>query len=91
MDKNEIFKQVSRRIDGATKGDVQTVLEVYVDWVKETLQANPDERIPLPGLGKFSVKHVEPRTGTNNLTGKKFNTPAKDLLKFSPLPGTKEL
>lgn len=91
MEKNEIFKQVSRRIDGATKGDVQTVLEVYVDWVKETLQANPDEKIPLPGLGKFVVKQVPERTGTNNLTGKKYTSPAKNVLKFNPLPGTKEL
>ena len=91
MTRDDMIKNVARRIDGCTKADVRTVLEVYGDFVKEALAANPNETVILPGVGKFAVKQVPARTGVSNLDGKKWSKPAKNVLKFNVAKDSKEL
>ena len=91
MNKNDVVKHVARRIDGCTQADVNTVLEVYGDFVKEVLSENPNETVMLPGLGKFAVKQVPERSGVSNLDGKEWTKPAKNVLKFNVAKAYKEL
>ena len=82
MNKNDVYKYVARRIDGCTKADVETVLDVYADFVKETLQENADETVMLPGIGKFAVKKIGAKSGVSNLTKEPWEKPARNELKF---------
>lgn len=91
MNKSEVFSLVSRRIDGCTKKDVETVLEVYADVVKDVLSNNLDEIVTLPGLGKFTVKQKPAKSGVSNLTGKAWEKPAKNELIFTVSSASKEV
>jgi nucleoid DNA-binding protein len=91
MNRNDVYKYVARRIDGCTKADVATVLDVYADFVKETLQKNVDETVMLPGIGKFSVKKIPAKSGISNLTKEPWERPARNELKFVVNKDVKQL
>lgn len=88
---NDVYKYVARRIDGCTQGDVKTVLEVYADFVRETLTNSPTETVALPGIGKFFVKKHPARSGVTNFDGKNWDKPAWDELKFKVTSTVKEI
>ena len=91
MGKNDVIKLVARKIDGCTKKDVETVLDVYAEVVKEVLVGDLDETVTLPGLGKFYVKQKPARSGISNLDGTHWEKPAKNELKFMPASTSKEI
>ena len=91
MGKNDVYRFVARRIDGCTKADVKTVLDVYVDFIKETLANDPNEVVVLPGIGRFYVKQKPARTGVSNLNGEAWEKPATNELKFQITSTVKEL
>jgi len=90
MDKATVYKNVAKRIDGCTKADVQTVLDVFSDVVKEAF-ANGEEMVIVPNLGKFKVKHHNEKKGISNLTGKAFAKEAWDELVFVAAPNAKKI
>ncbi len=60
--------------------------------VIETLIKNKDEKITLPTLGTFTVKHVPERSGVAALAGgKAWTKPAHDELQFKVIKSVKEL
>jgi len=63
MTKAEMIKEVSSRVENVNQAKVDEVLAAYADVVTETLTKNKDDKIALPGLGTFSVKHVPERRG----------------------------
>lgn len=91
MSRTEVIKQVARRLDGCTKADVQAVIETYVDVVMETLEADTSETVALPGLGKFSVKHIPEKSGVSHFDGKAWKKPAHNELKFTVSASVKEI
>ena len=92
MKKNEMIKSISAKIEGMTQKDVDAVLSAYAEVVVETLAANRDEKITLPNLGTFKVKHVAERSGVATLGGDKpWTKPAHDEITFKISGAIKEL
>lgn len=92
MDRNDVYKQVARRIDGCTRADVKTVFEVYAELVKETVKKDGENAtIILPDLGKFYVKHVPARSGISNFDGKPWEKPERNELKFQVCSSSKDV
>ena len=61
MTKAEIVAQISRQ-SGIEKGVVMTVVEAFMDNVKESLIAGND--VFLRGFGSFIIKHRAEKNGT---------------------------
>lgn len=90
MKKVELLREVSLRASEilekkVSQKDIEGILAAYTDCVFETLDVDREEKIPLPGVGNFSVKHVKERTGVIRLgekTGEQYTTPAHDEVAF---------
>lgn len=83
MLKNDMIKAVASEAE-VTNKVVETVMDAYGKFVLSVLSENKDEKLPLPGLGIFSAKHVAERSGVAALAGgKEWTKPAHDELKFT--------
>lgn len=83
MNKVDMVKAVASESE-ATNKVVEAVIDAYGKLVLGVLSENKDEKIPLPGIGAFSVKHVAERSGVAALAGgKEWTKPAHDELKFT--------
>lgn len=94
MNKAEMIKNVADRLDSISQKDVEAVLAAYVDVVKDILVKDKDEKVTLPGIGAFSVKHVPERTGVVQLgesKGSSWTKSAHDELVFKITKSVKEL
>lgn len=85
MNKVEFVKKITEvSSEEVNQKQVNAVLVALESVVKDTLTENRDEKVPLPGLGSFSVKHVAERSGVAALAGgKEWTKPAHDELKFT--------
>ena len=91
MIKNDMIKAVASETEVANKV-VEAVMDAYGKFVIGALNENRDEKVPLPGLGAFSVKHVAERSGVAALAGgKEWTKPAHDELKFTISKSVKTL
>ena len=93
MVKNEILKSVAEKAEVSQK-IVDTVLAAYVGVVAETLAKDKNEKVALPGIGTFSVKHVDERNGVVQLGKSKGSTwtkPAHNEIVFKIAKSVKEL
>lgn len=94
MNKTEMIKNVADRVEGISQKDVDAVIAAYVDVVKDALTKDKDEKVTLPRIGVFSVKHVPERTGIVQLgesKGSAWTKPAHDELVFKIAKSVKEL
>lgn len=83
MTKTEMIKNIASEAD-VTNKVAETVMDAYGKFVIGVLSENKDEKITLPGIGAFSVKHVAERSGVAALAGgKEWTKPAHDELKFT--------
>lgn len=85
MTKIDMIKNIASEAD-VTNKVAEAVIDAYGKFVLGVLPQNTDEKIPLPGLGTFSVKHVPERSGTVQLgenKGSKWHKDAHDELKFT--------
>jgi nucleoid DNA-binding protein len=83
MVKNDMIKLVASEAE-VTNKVAETIIDAYGKFVLEVLNENRDEKVPLPGIGTFSVKHVAERSGVAALAGgKEWTKPAHDELKFT--------
>lgn len=91
MTKNDMIKNVASEADVANKV-AEAVIDAYGKFVLGVLSENKDEKITLPGLGSFSVKHVAERSGVAALAGgKEWTKPAHDELKFTISKSAKQI
>lgn len=91
MNKVDMIKAVASEAEVANKV-AEAVIDAYSKFVLGVLSENKDEKITLPGLGSFSVKHVAERSGIAALAGgKKWTKPAHDELKFTITKSVKTL
>lgn len=91
MVKNEMLKNVASE-SGTTIKVVDEVLSAYGKLVLGVLAEKKDEKIPLPSIGTFSVKHVSERSGVAALAGgKSWTKPAHDEIQFKITKSAKEL
>lgn len=83
MTKTEMIKNIASEAD-VTNKIAEAVMDAYGKFVIGVLSENKDEKITLPGIGAFSVKHVAERSGVAALAGgKEWTKPAHDELKFT--------
>lgn len=91
MNKIDMIKAVASEAE-VTNKVAEAVIDTYGKFVIGALSENKDEKITLPGLGAFSVKHVAERSGVAALAGgKEWTKPAHDELKFTISKSAKEL
>ena len=100
MTKDLMLKEVSERATDIvategkkfTKKEVAAVIKAYVDCVVENLTNDKTEKVTLPGIGTFSVKHVAEKSGVAALAGgKAWTVPAHDEIKFTISKSVKTL
>ena len=83
MTKIDMIKAVASEAE-VTNKVVEAVMDAYGKFVIGVLSENKDEKITLPGIGAFSVKHVAERSGVAALAGvKEWTKPEHDELKFT--------
>lgn len=82
MNKVDMIKVVASEAETTNKV-AEAVINAYGKFVLGVLSENKDEKITLPGLGAFSVKHVAERSGVAALAGgKEWTKPAHDEICF---------
>lgn len=83
MNKIDMIKAVASEAE-VTNKVAEAVMDAYGKFLLGVLNENSDEKVPLPGIGAFSVKHVAERSGVAALAGgKEWTKPAHDELKFT--------
>jgi len=91
MNKTDLLKKIAESTELSQK-NVDDVLAAYADLVKETLASDKNEKVTLPGLGTFSVKHVSERSGVAALAGgKAWTKPEHDEIRFKISSSVKEI
>ena len=91
MNKTDLLKKIAESTELSQK-NVDDVLAAYADLVKETLASDKNEKVTLPGLGTFSVKHVGERSGVAALAGgKAWTKPEHDEIRFKISSNVKEI
>lgn len=91
MNKTEMIKNIASEAD-VTNKLVEAVLDAYGKFVLGVLSENKEEKISLPGLGTFKVKHVPERSGVATLAGgKEWTKPAHDEITFKITKSVKEI
>ena len=100
MLKDLMIKEVAERatdiieVEGKkfTMKEVNAVLKAYCDCVFQNLTNNTDEKIPLPGIGNFTARHVSERKGVAALAGgKEWTVPEHNEIKFTINKSVKNL
>ena len=91
MNKVDMIKAVASEAAVSNKV-AESVIDAYGKFVLGVLGENRDEKVTLPGLGTFSVKHVAKRSGVAALAGgKEWTKPAHDEIQFKISKSVKEL
>lgn len=91
MKTNEMIKEVAERatdiiaVEGkkVSMKDVAAIMQAYSECVIQNLVENKEEKIPLYGIGNFTVKHVGAKDGVSAINGKAWHKDAEDQLKFT--------
>ena len=80
MNKEILVKTVAGNIDGATKKDIEVVVNEVFDTIKNTLASG--EKVTIAGFGTFEVVERAARTGRNPKDGSTIQIPASKAPKF---------
>lgn len=93
MNKIDMIKNIASEAD-VTNKVAEAVMDAYGKFVIGALNENRDEKITLPGLGAFSIKHVPEKSGIVQLgsnKGSEWHKDAHDELKFTISKSAKTL
>ena len=93
MTKNDFISKIQDTVDfEVAKKDLTQIVDAIGTVVVNTLKEDSDEKVVLPGLGTFKVKHVPERSGVAALAGgKEWTKPAHDEICFKLSKSVKEL
>ena len=80
MNKEILVKTVAGNIDGATKKDIEVVVNEVFDTIKNTLASG--EKVAIAGFGSFEVVERAARIGRNPKDGSTIQIPASKAPKF---------
>ena len=78
MNKTQLVKEITSKVEGATQKDVALILDTFAEVVKDTV-VNGDD-VKLTGFLTFSKKHVPAKSGVSKIGGveKPWATEEKD-------------
>lgn len=88
MNRTEIIKVVSNRVDGATQKDVKVIVDTLFDVITETVATG--EPVKIAGFGNFEVVERSERKGRNPQTNAEIVIPATKAPKFKPSTSFKD-
>ena len=80
MNKEFLVKTVAGNIDGATKKDIEVVVNEVFDTIKNTLASG--EKVAIAGFGTFEVTERAARECKNPQTGAPVHVAASKAPKF---------
>lgn len=87
MNLNEFTARLSTRT-GLSRKMSRLVIDEITEIIKDC--ASSEENVNIKGLGRFIVKHRNPRLGMNPQSGERLEIPATKVLTFKPSPSIKE-
>jgi len=77
----QLVDQIAAKTD-ATKTDINTILDAYIDVVKSNVAEG--NKVQLVGFGAFELRHRAARKGRNPQTGKEIEIAASNVPAFKP-------
>jgi integration host factor beta subunit len=80
MKKSELIEKVSEKIEYLTKKQVETIIDMIFDAMKDKLIKG--EKIELRGFGNFKVKTRDSRQARNPKTGETVTVPPQRAIQF---------
>lgn len=80
MNKVELVKSATAKIEGATQKDMAIALDAFLESIKEELSKGG--KVTLVGFGNFEVAERAARMGRNPLTGESIKIKASKAPKF---------
>ncbi len=80
MNKVELVKSATAKIEGATQKDMAIALDAILESIKEEL--GKGGKVTLVGFGNFEVAERAARMGRNPLTGESIEIKASKAPKF---------
>lgn len=80
MNKVELVKSATAKIEGATQKDMAIALDAFLESIKEEL--GKGGKVTLVGFGNFEVTERAARMGRNPLTGESIEIKASKAPKF---------
>ena len=89
MNKEFLVKTVAGNIEGATKKDIEVVVNEVFDTIKNTLASG--EKVAIAGFGSFEVAERAERQGRNPKTGEAITIPASKAPKFKASKNFKDV
>lgn len=88
MKKSELIERVSEKIDYLTKKQVETIVEIIFDCLRDKLLAG--EKIELRDFGNFKIKDRNARVARNPKTGESVSVPPQRAIHFKMSKALKE-
>lgn len=88
MKKSELIEKVSEKIDYLTKKQVETIIDIIFDCLRDRLIAG--EKIELRDFGNFKIKERNARVARNPKTGESVNVPPQRAIHFKMSKALKE-
>lgn len=82
MNKKQLAASVAEKT-GITKTDAEKYVNAVVGAIADNI-CEGDNEVQLPDFGRFYVKTVPSRQGTNPATGEKMTIEAHDKIVFKP-------
>lgn len=80
MKRSELIEKVAQKVDILTKKQIETVIDMIFDCMKEALSKG--EKIEIRGFANFKIKERQGRIARNPKTGEKINVPPQRAISF---------
>lgn len=80
MKKSDLIEKVSTKIEYLTKKQVETIVDMVFEHMKDKLSKG--EKIELRGFGNFKVKERNARLARNPKTGETVEVPPQKSIHF---------
>ncbi|MGO9613998.1 MAG: HU family DNA-binding protein [Dissulfurispiraceae bacterium] len=80
MTKSVLIEDVTERVHGLTKKQVEAIINTVFDGMKDALVRG--EKIEIRGFGNFRIKQRKAKSGRNPKTGETVQVPPKKVIHF---------
>jgi|UniRef100_A0A7C4EKQ9 integration host factor subunit beta len=80
MKKSELVERISQKTDILTKKQIETIIDIIFDSMKETLSKG--EKIEIRGFANFRIKQRKERIARNPKTGEQIKVPSQRAISF---------
>ena len=88
MNKTQIIREISSKIEGATQKDIAVVVDTIIETIVEAVASG--EKVAITGFGTFDVAERAERQGRNPKTGEAMTIAASKAPKFKAAKSFKD-